>query len=133
MTTAFVDTSHCIALLNPRDALHEKAMALSQRYRAGLVTTDFVLIELGNWCAQKGDRELFVRFLTLARKDAHLTIVPASRELFDLGAGLYAQRGDKRWSLTDCISFVVMRQHGMTEALTADHHFEQAGFNILLR
>jgi uncharacterized protein len=41
-------------------------------------------------------------------------------------------RRDKEWSLTDCISFVVMKERGLTEALTADHHFEQAGFKALL-
>jgi predicted nucleic acid-binding protein len=44
----------------------------------------------------------------------------------------YESRPDKAWSLTDCISFVVMNQHGLTEALTGDHHFEQAGFTALL-
>jgi uncharacterized protein len=46
---------------------------------------------------------------------------------------MFAARSDKRWSLTDCISFVVMQERGLTEALTADRHFEQAGFSILLR
>jgi len=45
----------------------------------------------------------------------------------------FRQRRDKGWSLTDCISFLAMQRHGLAEALTADHHFEQAGFNILLR
>jgi predicted nucleic acid-binding protein len=53
--------------------------------------------------------------------------------LFDQGFELYARRLDKDWSLTDCISFVVMREHGLTHALTGDHHFEQAGFRILLK
>jgi len=59
--------------------------------------------------------------------------LPASQELFERGLNLYRQRPDKDWSLTDCISFVVMREHGVTKALTADRHFEQAGFAILLR
>jgi predicted nucleic acid-binding protein len=46
---------------------------------------------------------------------------------------LYASRFDKAWSLTDCISFVVMEQQGIREALTGDHHFEQAGFVALLK
>jgi predicted nucleic acid-binding protein len=45
---------------------------------------------------------------------------------------LYRNRADKNWSLTDCISFVVMKRKGITEALTGDHHFEQAGFKALL-
>jgi hypothetical protein len=51
----------------------------------------------------------------------------------DRGLALYAARPDKEWSLTDCVSFLVMQDHGVTEALTADHHFEQAGFVALLK
>jgi predicted nucleic acid-binding protein len=67
------------------------------------------------------------------RADPYYVMVPASQELLDRGVTLYRQRPDKDWSLTDCISFVVMRERGITEALTADHHFEQAGFVALLR
>ena len=49
------------------------------------------------------------------------------------GVALYAERPDKDWSLTDCISFVVMRKMDITEALTGDRHFEQAGFTALLK
>ena len=62
-----------------------------------------------------------------------LTIIPASRELLDEGLNLYEDRPDKEWSLTDCISFVVMQREGLTEALTGDKHFEQAGFVSLLK
>ena len=56
-------------------------------------------------------------------------LVPASRELLQRGLALYHERPDKEWQLTDCVSFVVMRE----ESLTGDHHFEQAGFNALLK
>jgi uncharacterized protein len=59
--------------------------------------------------------------------------VPPGQELFDQGVELYAARTDKQWSLTDCISFVVMRQYRVTEALTGDRHFEQAGFTAMLK
>jgi len=67
------------------------------------------------------------------RSDAKTTIVPSSHELFEQGKRLYSQRLDKDWSLTDCTSLVVMRQLGLSEALTADRHFEQAGFHVLLK
>jgi hypothetical protein len=60
-------------------------------------------------------------------------IVPPTQSLSDQGVELYSERPDKGWSLTDCISFIVMRHHGVTQALTGDHHFEQAGFIALLR
>ena len=59
-------------------------------------------------------------------------IVPASQDVFEQGVELFENRLDKDWSLTDCISFIVMRERGLTEALTGDHHFEQAGFRALL-
>lgn len=67
------------------------------------------------------------------KSDPLIEIVPPTLALFDMGLALYADRPDKQWSLTDCISFVVMRQHGLSEALTGDHHFEQAGYRAMLR
>ena len=67
------------------------------------------------------------------RKNPDVQVVPANDALFDEGVQLFANRLDKEWSLTDCISFVVMEQNGLTEALTGDHHFEQAGFVALLK
>jgi uncharacterized protein len=64
--------------------------------------------------------------------DRRIMIVPPNQELFDEGIHLFAERPDKEWSLTDCISFIIMREYDLTDALTADHHFEQAGFRILL-
>jgi predicted nucleic acid-binding protein len=61
-----------------------------------------------------------------------ITIIEGSHELFQRGVELFASRTDKEWSLTDCTSFVVMEEQGLSEALTADRHFEQAGFIALL-
>jgi predicted nucleic acid-binding protein len=60
-------------------------------------------------------------------------IVPPETKLFDQGIEFYQCRPDKAWSLTDCLSFVVMTDLGISEALTGDHHFEQAGFRALLK
>ena len=62
-----------------------------------------------------------------------MEIVSPSLDLFEQGVELFAHRPDKQWSLTDCISFVVMQDRGLTEALTANHHFEQAGFVAMLK
>jgi hypothetical protein len=59
-------------------------------------------------------------------------VVPASRDLLDRAMELYHQHVDKEWTLTDCVSFVAMREREIAEALTQDHHFKQAGFTILL-
>ncbi|MFI5381207.1 MAG: type II toxin-antitoxin system VapC family toxin [Tepidisphaerales bacterium] len=65
--------------------------------------------------------------------DPSVTVVRASAELFERGRELFRNRPDKDWSLTDCLSFVTMEGHGLRDALTADHHFEQAGFNVLIK
>ena len=87
---------------------------------------------MGDALASPDQRRLFVAILADLKRDPHTTIVPPTQLLFGAGCDLYSERPDKNWSLTDCISFVVMQQHGITEALTADHHFDQAGFTILL-
>jgi predicted nucleic acid-binding protein len=133
MISRFADTSFYVAILNTRDTWHSLAVHCSRQFRGLLVTTDFVLIELGNWLSRSGDRSAFVRFLAQLRSDPKTVIFPATRNAFDQGFDLYERRSDKSWSLTDCISFAIMQQEGLTEALTADHHFEQAGFTILLR
>jgi predicted nucleic acid-binding protein len=78
------------------------------------------------------DRDLFADLLRHIRSDPRTTVVPVSSELLQHGIDLFTRRPDKTWSLTDCISFVAMSQRGLTDALTADHHFLQAGFRALL-
>lgn len=129
MRRVFADTSYFIAIIAANDALHERARALAA-LQLELVTTAWVMTELAAYLAEPPNRELFTRLLAPVR--ASPLFVPAHSDLFDRGADLYAQRLDKSWSLVDCMSFVVMRQQNLTEALTGDHHFEQAGFKALL-
>ena len=129
----FADTSFYVAIMNPRDALHALAAKTAGAFRGGILTTEYVLLEVGNWLARSGDRPVFLRLMRDVRADHRTTILPSSTSLFDQGLDYYARRPDKDWSLTDCISFVVMSEHGLTDALTADHHFEQAGFVAMLR
>lgn len=129
----FADTSFFVAAVSPRDNKHAAAVSLTKQLRAPILTTEFVLVEVGNWLASSGDRAVFVQLARDLDADVTTTIVPATRDLFVAGLDLYAARLDKGWSLTDCISFVVMQQYKVTEALTADHHFAQAGFVALMR
>ena len=132
MTTVFADTSYFVALLSPTDVRHAAARAVGDKLRSRLVTTDYVLVELASLFSGTGDRGLFVRVIQALRGDDDVEIVPASSRLFDDGLALYASRADKQWSLTDCVSFVLMKDRGISDALSTDHHFEQAGFRILL-
>jgi predicted nucleic acid-binding protein len=122
VNSLFADSVYLIALVNPRDQYHQRAVAFDRTGRS-LVTTRFVLVELADGFARPIDRQRAVDLIDALEAD------PQVRE----GYVLYRQRPDKEWSLTDCISFVVMQRDGITEALTADHHFEQAGFVALLK
>jgi len=133
MTCAFADASFYVAAVNPRDGLHASANEQAGRLRGVVITTEYVMIEVGNWLARSGDRQVFLELVGQIRADRRTTVISSSSILFQQGLDLYSRRPDKDWSLTDCISFVVMREHGLTDALTADHHFEQAGFSALLK
>jgi uncharacterized protein len=132
MRPVFADTSFYVALFSPGDVHHEAAVRLAQALRRAVVVTEFVLLELANALARASSRKLFVDLLPRLRANPNVKIVSVSADLFDRGVARFAARPDKDWSLTDCISFVVMEEEGITEALTADHHFEQAGFIALL-
>jgi predicted nucleic acid-binding protein len=133
MNLVFADTYYYLALGSPRDAGHARAAAFSRAYRGQVFTTAAVLTEVADAFAAPDQRQAFVALRSNLRRDPHTTIVAPTAELFEDGCDLYAKRPDKEWSLTDCISFVVMERYGITDALTADHHFEQAGFVALLR
>ena len=133
MKAIFADTVYFLALLNSADQWHPQARAFSARPPGPLLTTEFVLTEVGDGLSYPENRSRFTRLLELLTEQPDVEIVPASSGLFRQGCGLYAQRPDKEWSLTDCTSFVVMREHGVTQVLTSDHHFEQAGFQLLMR
>ena len=129
----FVDTGYWIAAFNVRDNLHERAMALAQRLRGPLVTTAAILLEVADALAGATTRHLGTQFLETVRADAAVEVVALTDELLKRAVELYLNRPDKTWGLTDCISFVVMEERGITEALAADQHFVQAGFRALLR
>jgi len=133
MTPVFADTYYFAALSNPKDRGHARAVAHARGARGPLVTTAWVVTELAEGFCKVVTRPTFSRLLALLQADAQVTIVPADQGLMDRGLALYLSRPDKDWSLTDCISFVVMTERGITDALTADHHFEQAGFVALLK
>lgn len=134
MKTVFADTFYFLALLNPSDQAHAKAVAFTSGNTIRMVTTEWVLTELADGLAgSRRGRKEFLGTLADLQADADVTIVPGDPALMAEGVQLYAKRLDKEWSLTDCISFVVMQKQGITEAVTGDHHFEQAGFVALLK
>jgi uncharacterized protein len=134
--TVFLDTSYAIALVNRDDALHERAIALADRLhpsRTRFLTTRAVLLEIGDGLSRPLYRQVAAALLASMQDDPSLEIVEITIPLYDEALTLYSQRRDKGWGLTDCISFVIMSDRGVTAALTHDIHFEQAGFLPLLR
>jgi predicted nucleic acid-binding protein len=90
------------------------------------------MTELADGLSDTPNRHLFYGFLEGLESDPRNIVIPPTQDHYEKGIELYRERSDKQWSLTDCISFVVMREEGLIEALTADRHFEQAGFRALL-
>lgn len=133
MTAVFADSHHFIALLNPRDADHALAKTAQATLRQPIVTTEYILIEVAAAFSSPAYRSRFLQLVDRLNTNPDVTVVPSSHPLFVEGFDLYRRRPDKSWSLTDCISFVVMMRDGITDALTGDRHFEQAGFIRLLK
>ncbi len=133
MKHVFADTAYFLALLNSRDAFHAQACRLCKNLEGDLLTTAWVITELLDGFSRSPDRAQVATHVRGWYADPEITIVPPSQELLLTGLGLYEERPDKEWSLTDCISFVVMEREGLSDALTADRHFAQAGFSVLLK
>jgi predicted nucleic acid-binding protein len=133
MKPILADTSYFVAVCGPSDQFHTLAVELSANLLSGIITTEYVLVETGGLLLRPEDRPAFVNLVRDLESDPAVTIVAASKALFQAGFDLFTRRPDKKWSLVDCISFVVMKQRRLKEALTTDQHFQQAGFRALLR
>jgi len=131
----FLDTAYIYALFNTRDQWHKQAVKQQQKIAAensSLITTEFVLVEIANGLSSLKFRQDAVNIIYTLQENDLVEIVPASSDLFLKALKLYEQRQDKDWGLTDCASFVVMTEYNLTDALTTDEHFRQAGFRPLL-
>jgi predicted nucleic acid-binding protein len=130
----FVDTAYVIALLNPRDAYHKKAKELLPQLRTAheVWITEAILIEVGNSLAC-ANRIAAVSFINSCYVTANVKVVSIDKALFHRAIEFYYVHKVKEWGLTDCISFIVMKDHDLTKAFTSDEHFQQVGFRALLR
>ena len=136
MRAVFADAGYWIGMLFRRDQLHERALALTARLDPlDIVTTQMIVVEVFNHASRIGlvDREVVVDWLRDLERNDRLEIVPQTPQQFHAAAERFVARADQSWSLTDCASFLVMEEHGITEALAYDRDFEQAGFTALLR
>ena len=132
MSSVLADTSFFVAYLNPREDCHEMAVEWMTASSERLVTSEWVLAELGNFLAERPNRRLFGSLVRALLSEERVEIVPADHASFLGALSLYVRRQDKSWSFTDCTSFFLMKARKINEALTTDRHFEQAGFTVLL-
>jgi predicted nucleic acid-binding protein len=132
MSVVFADTVYYVAVVNARDTHHVAARAFGEQFTGRFVTTEFVLLEVANFFTKGEARSAFLDLERELRNDPETEIVAATAGLFARGRNLFAGRSDKEWSLTDCTSFAVMTDRKMTDALTSDLHFVQAGYRALL-
>lgn len=131
MSRIFVDSGFVIALINQRDQYHQQALELADRVEGHpLLITDAVLLEIGNALVRNYKQqatELIEQFLAADEVE----VVSLTPQLFRQALGLYKMYQDKEWGLVDCVSFIVMWQTGVSQVLTFDRHFVQAGFQVL--
>ena len=133
MKAVFADAFYFVGLVNRADQHHSRIVAAARQLRDEVLTTEWILAEFADALAESSSRRLVPQFIRALEQDPKVRIIRADTDLFHRGLRLYEERPDKEWSLTDCLSFVVMEQENIREALTGDQHFEQAGFTALLK
>lgn len=131
--TVFVDTYAFLGWINPNDSAYPSVSAYLAGYRGRFVTTDWILMEVADALAKSPHRPIVVQFIWKLRQDPDFDIVDTTGAMYQAGWSLFESYTDKDWSLTDCISFAVMRARNLGDALTADRHFVQAGFRAVFR
>ena len=128
-----IDTSFLVALVNEHDEHHEAAIRCSFLYEGRpKVVTQAVLLEAGNGLARRFKLQAVVMFDSFFRA-TDVEVIPITEDLFARSYSLFRSYVDKDWGLVDCVSFIVMRDRHLTDALTLDQHFVQADFQALMR
>ena len=131
----FLDTSFAIALASATDKHHSRALALAEtieRENIILITSQPIVFEIGNALSKAQSRQAGTALLEALMNDPNVEILALSGSLMHGVFQLFKNRPDKEWSLTDCASFLLMKEMDLAEALTADIHFTQSGFKALL-
>ncbi len=136
MKIIFLDMVYLQALVDMRDDLHPLALQVTDQLRDFYsMTSEMVLTELLNALCSRGSylRQAALNIVDELQQRQTVEIVPQTPQLFADALSFYRQRKDKRYSLTDCASMLIMKQRKINDVLTFDRHFQQEGFNALLR
>jgi predicted nucleic acid-binding protein len=136
MKSVLVDTLAWLALINKSDLRHKKAKKIRDRLfesHCNLLITDYILVETANALSRIPFRKAAIQLISFIQSSENIQLIEIDKSLFLKAWDLYSARLDKEWSLTDCANFIVMNAMGISEAFTSDHHFEQAGFRILIK
>lgn len=134
MKSVFIDTSFVIAMFTPEDKHHKQAVEIARDlfdYQK-IWITDAVIYEIGN-AFVKSNKKIVAEFIQDCYNTDQIEVVKTDELLLLRALERYATYQDKDWSLTDCISFEVMKEYGIDTAYSSDHHFGQAGFKYMLR
>ncbi len=129
-----LDATFIVGYLNPRDQHHANAQKCMRRVEEAfeVLITEAVLVEIGNLLHQMQHRYRAAEFIDACYVSPNITVITVDTVLLKRAVEYYRLHADKAWGLTDCISFVVMRDQGLTIAVTADNDYQQAGFRALM-
>lgn len=136
MNRVFADANFWIARFNPRNPLHQSAVTAAMSIgRARIVTNEVVLTEFLDYYSKPAGegRANVAKMVREIRLNRDIDVLPQTAVSFEAGLTLFENRSDKEWGLSDCISMAEMTAQGLRHVLTSDHHFKQAGFEILMQ
>jgi predicted nucleic acid-binding protein len=132
----FVDTSALIVIGNKRDAFHSQAIEVNGRLvrsNSIFVTSNAVLLEFGNAFSTTNLKPFSIRLIDAVMQSKKWKSIIIDENIMSRGFELYKQMADKDWGFVDCTSIVLAKFLGIKDVFSTDHHFEQAGFTILLK
>lgn len=136
MKTIFVDTAALIALGNKQDSFHHAASQKQQelvKNKTHFISSDFVIAEFCNAFSRVKFRATAVQMVNSIYQSKAWTVISINDDLMSKSLALFTQMQDKEWGLVDCSSMIIARENKIDCVFTADKHFEQAGFEILLK
>ncbi len=136
MNVVFLDTSGLVAVVNTDDQWHTQAEKVWSELivtQTDLVTSSLVLIELADGLSRIRHRPLATQIVDGLRASERVTIIQSDATIEKLAWKLFRDRRDKEWGMTDCVSMTLMTEQAIGRIFTADSHFIQAGFEILVK